>query len=77
MLSGLANPRQAAVQLMNFGLILSTAFMVCSCPELPPLHNLPLNSFINGVLTIFRIADVERYFGHHRFPVPDCRRPVR
>ncbi|CCC07051.1 hypothetical protein SMACR_01075 [Sordaria macrospora] len=28
MLSSLANPRQAAVQLMNFGLILSTAFMM-------------------------------------------------
>lgn len=30
MLSSLQNPRQAAAQLMNFGLILSTAFMVCS-----------------------------------------------
>ncbi|KAK0645751.1 microsomal signal peptidase 18 kDa subunit [Cercophora newfieldiana] len=28
MLSGLANPRQAAAQLMNFGLIVSTAFMM-------------------------------------------------
>jgi hypothetical protein len=28
MLSSLQNPRQAAAQLMNFGLILSTAFMV-------------------------------------------------
>lgn len=29
MLSSLQNPRQAAAQLLNFGLILSTAFMVC------------------------------------------------
>ena len=28
MLSSLQNPRQAAAQLLNFGLILSTAFMV-------------------------------------------------
>jgi signal peptidase len=28
MLSSLGNPRQAAAQLLNFGLILSTAFMV-------------------------------------------------
>lgn len=28
MLSSLGNPRQAAAQLMNFALILSTAFMV-------------------------------------------------
>ncbi|KAK0627575.1 microsomal signal peptidase 18 kDa subunit [Immersiella caudata] len=28
MLSGMANPRQAAAQLMNFGLIVSTAFMM-------------------------------------------------
>lgn len=37
MLSGLQNPRQAAAQLMNFGLILSTAFMVR-----PPLPQQPL-----------------------------------
>jgi len=30
MLAGLQNPRQAAAQLMNFGLIVSTAFMVRS-----------------------------------------------
>lgn len=28
MLSSLQNPRQAAVHLLNFGLVLSTAFMV-------------------------------------------------
>ena len=35
MLSSLGNPRQAAAQLMNFGLILSSAFMVGfnHCPE--------------------------------------------
>jgi hypothetical protein len=36
MLSALGNPRQAAAQLMNFALILSTAFMVRTCLlELP------------------------------------------
>jgi hypothetical protein len=31
MLSGLGNPRQLAGQVMNFALILSTAFMVRQC----------------------------------------------
>ncbi len=37
MVSGLQNPRQVAAQLLNFGLILSTAFMVSttSPPCLP------------------------------------------
>jgi hypothetical protein len=38
MLSSLQNPRQAAAQLMNFGLILSTAFMVRYCACLPIPH---------------------------------------
>ena len=34
MLLGLSNPRQAALQLLNFALLLSTAFMVCHVPWL-------------------------------------------
>lgn len=34
MLSSLGNPRQAAAQVLNFGLILSTAFMVRPLPKL-------------------------------------------
>jgi hypothetical protein len=40
MLSSLGNPRQAAAQLMNFGLILSTAFMV----RCPPMTQHDLNT---------------------------------
>ena len=38
MFSALANPRQAAAQVMNFALILSTAFMVCH-----PSRSVPRN----------------------------------
>lgn len=39
MLSSLGNPRQAAAQILNFALILSSAFMVCDSPtELPWLN---------------------------------------
>ena len=42
MLSGLANPRQAASQLLTFGLILSSAFMVPKPPYcLAPAKHAP------------------------------------
>lgn len=33
MFAGLQNPRNFAAQLMNFGLVLSTAFMVRCCAD--------------------------------------------
>lgn len=74
MFSSIANPRQAAAQLMNFGLILSTAFIVRN----PDLHATatPANSVASSFLTdSILLLDVERTFHHNRLPVPDRRRP--
>ena len=40
MLSSLQNPRQAAAQLLNFALVVSTAFMVRHPKPLPPIGTL-------------------------------------
>ena len=47
MLSSLQNPRQAAAQLMNFGLILSTAFMVRHPPPLRCASHLTVRMLTN------------------------------
>ncbi len=74
MLSSLQNPRQAAVQLMNFGLILSTAFMVRSLRVAP--CRLPFQFQLQDA-NVACLADVERPLGHLRLAVTDRRRPLR
>jgi hypothetical protein len=65
MLSGMANPRQAAAQLMNFGLIVSTAFMVrCKTP------------LFSSEESANSAADVERPFRYHRLAITYRRRSL-
>lgn len=68
MLSALGNPRQAAAQVLNFALVLSTAFMV-RCTQ----SSLGLRWLRVADLAV----DVERSFRHQRFPFTDRRRPLR
>lgn len=72
-MNSLSNPRQAAAQLLNFGLILSTAFMV----RVWTLTGAPLPTLFTYVLVSDRRIDVERPLRVHRQPLADRSRSLR
>jgi hypothetical protein len=67
MIPGLGNPRQAAAQLMNFGLILTTAFMVHSSPS-------GSGTDVACLRILILCADVEGSLNNDGFAVPNRRR---
>lgn len=76
MFSGLQNPRNIAAQIMNFGLVLSTAFMVRCDSALP--HNyfrrrIVIMRLKNLKLTISCCIDVERSLHRRRLSLSDRR----
>ena len=66
MFSSLKNPRQAAAQLLNFGLILSTAFMVSTRGRI-----LRFSTEGTGPAAANQPLDVERNLCRHRQPEPN------